>query len=104
MRTLVLALLLSTTLFAQSQAEISVAGNVPRPLTLRTEDLAKMPRAKIAAYDGVWLHEILTKAGLEPGLDRAGYIVASGSDGYRAVFSLGRSRSDGHGHPDSRGR
>ena len=49
--TLVLALLLSSTLFAQSQAAISVAGNVPRPLTLRTEDLAKMPRARIAAYD-----------------------------------------------------
>ncbi len=91
MRTLVLALLLSATLLAQSQTEISIAGNVPRPLTLRTEDLAKMPRAKIAAYDGVWLHEILTKAGLEPGLDRAGYIVASGSDGYRAVFSLGEA-------------
>ena len=88
MRTLFLALLLSTTLFAQSQATISVGGNVPRPVTLTTEDLAKMPRARIAAYDGVWLHEILTKAGLEPGTDRAGYIVASGSDGYRAVFSL----------------
>jgi len=88
MRTLVLALLLSTTLIAQSQATISVAGDVPRPLTLRTEDLAKMPRAKFAAYEGVWLHEILTKAGLESGFERPGYIVATGSDGYRAVFSL----------------
>ena len=50
-----------------------------------------MPRAKIAAYDGVWLHEILVKAGLEPGSDRAGYIVAFGSDGYRAVFSFGEA-------------
>ena len=76
---------------AQSQASISVVGNVPRPLTLTLDDLAKMPRTKIGAYDGVWLHEILTKAGLEPGSDRAGYIVASGADGYSMVFSLGES-------------
>ena len=88
MRTLALSLLLSTALLAQSPASISVAGNVPRPLTFTVEDLAKMPRAKLASYEGVWLHEILTKAGLEPGLDRPGYIVATGADGYRALFSL----------------
>ena len=91
MRTLVTGVLLSTILLAQSQASISVAGDVPRPLTLTTEDLAKMPRAKFGAYDGVWLHEILTKAGFEAGLDRPGYIVAFASDGYRAVFSLGEA-------------
>jgi DMSO/TMAO reductase YedYZ molybdopterin-dependent catalytic subunit len=88
MRTLELGLVLTTMLLVQSQASISVAGNVPRPLTLTTEDLAKMPRARVVAYEGVWLHEILTKAGLVHGSDRPGYIVVSGADGYRAVFSL----------------
>jgi len=88
MRTLLAGLLLSTILLAQSQSSISVAGNVPRPLNLTLEDLAKMPRAKVGTYDGVWLHEILTKAGFEAGSDRPGYVVAFASDGYRAVFSL----------------
>ena len=91
MRTLILALLLPAVVWAQSQASISVVGNVPRSLTLTLEDLAKMPRTKVGAYEGVWLHEILTKAGLEPGSDRAGHIVASGADGYLAVFSLGEA-------------
>jgi DMSO/TMAO reductase YedYZ molybdopterin-dependent catalytic subunit len=91
MKTLIPGLLLSTILLAQPQASISVVGNVPRLLTLTTEDLAKMPRARIVAYEGVWLHEILTKAGLEAGSDKVGYIVASASDGYRAVFSLGEA-------------
>jgi DMSO/TMAO reductase YedYZ molybdopterin-dependent catalytic subunit len=90
MRTLVAVLLLSTTLLAQSLPSISVSG-VPRPLTLTTEDLAKMPRAKVGAYEGVRLHEILTKAALELGADRPGYILVSGSDGYRALFSLGEA-------------
>ena len=86
-----LGLLLTTVLLAQSQTSISVAGDVPRPLTLTREDLAKMPRAKVVAYEGVWLHEILTKAGLEQGSDRPGYIVVSASDEFRAVFSLGEA-------------
>lgn len=91
MRALVFSLFLSLIVSAQSQASISVVGSVPRPLTLTLDDLAKMPRTKVGTYEGVWLHEILTKAGLEPGSDRAGYIVASGADGYRSVFSLGEA-------------
>jgi hypothetical protein len=90
-RTSLIALLLTTSLAAlaaQSAATISVTGNVPTPLILKAEDLAKLPRAKVAAYEGVWLHEILAKAGLAPGNEQAGYVVATAADGYRAVFSL----------------
>jgi hypothetical protein len=66
-----------------------------------------MPRAKAVpdnngiqtTYEGVWLSDILKKAGvpLSPGMRGAvlaGYIVASASDGYQVVFSIGELDPD----------
>jgi DMSO/TMAO reductase YedYZ molybdopterin-dependent catalytic subunit len=83
-----LTLLLSATLWAQAGATVSVTGNVPQPQTLTVAEFGKLPRAKVGMYEGVWLHEMLSKAGLVLGSDQAGYVVATAADGYRALFSL----------------
>jgi len=93
--------------FGQQAPSISVTGSVKQPLTLTAADLAAMPRAKAVTdnngiqttYEGVWLSDILKKAGvpLGPGLRGpalAGYIVASASDGYQVVFSIGELDPD----------
>jgi DMSO/TMAO reductase YedYZ molybdopterin-dependent catalytic subunit len=80
---------------------IEVSGAVATPLTLTADDLAKMPRAKVTAksqgveviYEGVWLHDVLAKAGAPQGEKLrgkalAGYVLASAQDGYQVVFSL----------------
>src|ERR1700683_4565904 len=79
----------------------TVTGAVKTPLTLTTADLAKMPRASVKSmsggiettFEGVWLHEILKRAGAPLGGDLRGkalasYIVADAKDGYEVVFSL----------------
>jgi DMSO/TMAO reductase YedYZ molybdopterin-dependent catalytic subunit len=89
-------LLFTAASFAQGDV-LSVTGNVKQPLKLTTADLEKMPRAVAATinsgvvttFEGVWLNEILKKAGFPPGEDLAGYVLASAADGYRVVFSLG---------------
>lgn len=45
-------------------------------------------------YEGVWLHEVLKKAGVPQGGELrgkalAGYVLAEAQDGYQVVFSLG---------------
>ncbi len=96
-----------TTPAAQGAATISVTGAVAQPLTLTAEMLAAMPRAKATTssngietvYEGVWLSDILKKAGLPLGNGLRGaalstYVVASASDGYQVVFSLGELDPD----------
>ena len=69
---------------------------------LSADDLAKMSRATVkttsggmeTAYEGVWLHEILKKAGVPLGSELRGkalssYVLAEAQDGYQVVFSLG---------------
>lgn len=81
--------------------ELRVEGAVKSPLTLQATDLAKLPRASVETnndgiavkYEGVWLHELLKRAGAPGGTDLRGkalasYLVASASDGYQAVYSL----------------
>jgi DMSO/TMAO reductase YedYZ molybdopterin-dependent catalytic subunit len=81
---------------------VQITGAVKQALTLSTDDLAKMPRASAritnngmeTVYDGVWLHEILKKAGVPLGSELRGkalasYVIAEGQDGYQVVFSLG---------------
>lgn len=83
-------------------ATIQVTGVVKQPLTLTADGLAKMPRASVktisngmeTAYEGVWLHEILKRAGAPQGAALrgkalAGYVLAEAQDGYQVVFSLG---------------
>ena len=102
------ALLLSSAAIAQQATpSLSVTGAVKQPLTLTASDLAAMPRAKAVTdnngiqtmYEGVWLSDVLKKAGvpLGPGLRGAalaGYVLASASDGYQVVFSIGELDPD----------
>src|SRR5262245_61753252 len=86
----------------QSTPTISVTGAVAKPLTLTAADLAQMPRATATTtnggietrYEGVWLHEILRKAGVPLGEALRGkalttYVLAEAQDGYQVVFSIG---------------
>jgi DMSO/TMAO reductase YedYZ molybdopterin-dependent catalytic subunit len=91
----------------QSEYAIRVIGDVEQPLTLTAAHLAKMPRASLPnrnntierAWEGVWLSEILKRAGVPMGTALRGsalaaYVVVSGSDGYQVVFSLGELDPD----------
>ena len=86
----------------EAPATLEVSGAVKQPLTLSAADLAKMPRSSVTTtnngmetvYEGVWLHEILKKAGVPQGSELRGkalasYVLASASDGYQVLFSLG---------------
>jgi DMSO/TMAO reductase YedYZ molybdopterin-dependent catalytic subunit len=98
---------LASFVFAQSSPSISVTGAVRQPLTLTAADLAKMPRASAKAannsfgivYEGVWLSDVLKKAGVPLGGELRGaalssYVIASASDGYQVVVSLGELDPD----------
>jgi hypothetical protein len=85
------------------EAALAVTGDVATPLTLKADDLAKMPRDKVSIteqdgakveYEGVPLREILQRAGAPVGNQLRGkaltsYILAKAQDGYQVVFSLG---------------
>jgi DMSO/TMAO reductase YedYZ molybdopterin-dependent catalytic subunit len=95
------ALLLTAALLAQSEAKLTISGDISAPLTLTSADLAAMPRETIELteeeggkfkYEGVPVQEILKKAGLPASIRGkllATYILASAKDGYQVVFSLG---------------
>jgi DMSO/TMAO reductase YedYZ molybdopterin-dependent catalytic subunit len=85
---------------AQGQ-ELRVEGAVKSPMSWTAEDLAKLPRASVetrndgiaARYEGVWLHDLLKRAGAPSGAELRGkalasYLIASASDGYQVVYSL----------------
>lgn len=102
-RCLVLGLLAASCLAAQdAPATVQVTGAVKQALTLSADDLAKMPRATVkttsggmeTVYEGVWLHDVLKKAGVPQGGELRGkalssYVLAEAQDGYQVVFSLG---------------
>jgi len=103
----ILLLLCVAASYARQTATISVTGDIPRPLMLTAMDLGSMPRAKATIsnngidtiYEGVWLSDVLKKAGvpLGPnlrGAPLAGYILASAADGYQVVFSIGELDPD----------
>ncbi len=84
----------------QSAPSITVSGAVAPPLTLTAADLAAMPRQTVTTnnngiatvYEGVWLSDVLKKAGAPLGAGMRGpalsmYVLASASDGYQVVFS-----------------
>jgi DMSO/TMAO reductase YedYZ molybdopterin-dependent catalytic subunit len=111
-RCLLLGLLAASLLSAQdasssaqvttaAKQELQVTGAVKQPLTLTADDLAKMPRASVkttssgmeTVYEGVWLTDVLKKAGVPQGGDLRGkalatYVLASADDGYQVLFSL----------------
>ena len=91
----------------QNVASVSVVGAVPQPLSLTAADLANMPRATVpmmnngieTTYEGVWVSDILKKAGIRLGEALRGpalatYVLASASDGYQVLFSLGELDPD----------
>jgi DMSO/TMAO reductase YedYZ molybdopterin-dependent catalytic subunit len=107
LRSVALTLLLSFAAFAQEAATpasttLIIGGDIPTPLTLKVEDLAKMPRQTIVLteadgskteYEGVALVEILKRAGAPVGKGLRGnalasYVVAKAHDGYQVVYSL----------------
>jgi DMSO/TMAO reductase YedYZ molybdopterin-dependent catalytic subunit len=103
-RRLWLSALLAAGLLAAQEAQpsLQISGAVKQPLTLTADDLAKMPRASVrttsngmeTVYEGVWLHEVLKRAGVPQGealrgKALAGYVLAEAQDGYQVVFSLG---------------
>jgi hypothetical protein len=101
-RGLVLVLVAACLLPAQdSEPAVQVTGAVKQALTLTAGDLAKMPRASVrtsnngmeTVYDGVWLYEVLKRAGVPQGSELRGkaltsYVLAEAQDGYQVVFSL----------------
>jgi len=103
MRSLLCVVAFAAPLAAQEPApSIAVTGAVAKPLTLTAADLASMPRATVTTtsdgmstiYEGVWVSEVLKKAGVALGSALRGaalstYVVASAPDGYQVVFSLG---------------
>ena len=103
-RRLCLAVVLMAGAFwAQDAAPtVQVTGEVKQTLTLTADDLAKMPRASVkttnngieTVYEGVWLHEVLKRAGVPQGAALRGkaltsYVLAEAQDGYQVLFSLG---------------
>ncbi len=104
-RLLVFGIFVGQVLYGQdAQQSIQVTGAVRQTLNLTQDDLAKMPRASVrttnngmeTAYEGVWLHEVLKKAGVPQGSELrgkalSGYVMAEAQDGYAVVFSLGET-------------
>jgi len=97
----------ATPVVAQTAPSVAVTGAVSQPLSLTAADLAAMPRASVTTnsngiattYEGVWLADVLKKAGVPFGAGMrgaalSGYVVASASDGYQVVFSLGELDPD----------
>jgi DMSO/TMAO reductase YedYZ molybdopterin-dependent catalytic subunit len=103
-RRTVFGLLVSMGLLSAQEpaASVQVTGAVKQTLNLTPDELAKMPRASVktssngmeTVYEGVWLHEVLKRAGVPQGAELRGkalasYVLASAQDGYEVVFSLG---------------
>lgn len=97
---LLAVLLLAGALDARQTASIAITGTAA--LTLTAADLAQMPRAAVNVtsggmeirYEGVWMHEVLKKAGVPLGEQLRGkalttYVLAEAQDGYQVVFSVG---------------
>lgn len=91
---------------AQTPA-LAITGAVTKPVSLTAADLQKLPRAKADAvsngvtttYEGVWLRDVLKHAGVPLGAGMRGhalasYVLATASDGYRVLFSLGEIDGD----------
>ena len=86
-----------------ASSELTIRGDIPAPLILKADDLARMPRETVSVadqdgtrvnYAGVTLREILKRAGAPLGKDLRGkalasYVLAKAHDGYQVVFSLG---------------
>jgi DMSO/TMAO reductase YedYZ molybdopterin-dependent catalytic subunit len=93
---------------APPAAVLAVEGDIPSPVSLTADDLAKMPRetASVPApdgtkivYEGVTLLAVLQKAGAPFGKQLRGkvlstYVRAKAMDGYEVIFTLGELDPD----------
>lgn len=87
---------------AQTEASVSVQGEVLHPLVLKAADLASMKRLEVTVqdeqgnsqtYSGVALADILGAAGVTMGKQLKGenmskYLLVKSGDGYAVLFSL----------------
>jgi DMSO/TMAO reductase YedYZ molybdopterin-dependent catalytic subunit len=103
-KALVFLLLLSAGCLAQSgdKAVLNISGEVLKPLTLRVEDISKLPQMKLTAkdrdgndheYSGAALHEVLKAAGVTLGSQLRGenlakYVLVTAADNYQVVYAL----------------
>jgi DMSO/TMAO reductase YedYZ molybdopterin-dependent catalytic subunit len=101
-RILALAGICAGNALSQAPAILTISGDVPSPLQLKAEDLAKMPRETVSVneqdgtsvqYEGVPLREILKRAVAPLGKELRGkalstYVLAKAHDGYEVVFAL----------------
>jgi DMSO/TMAO reductase YedYZ molybdopterin-dependent catalytic subunit len=103
-------ILFAVVLWAQAPpaAVLAVQGDIPSPVSLTADDLAKMPRqtASVPApdgskivYEGVTLLAVLQKAGAPFGKQLRGkvlstYVLAKAMDGYQVMFTLGELDPD----------
>jgi DMSO/TMAO reductase YedYZ molybdopterin-dependent catalytic subunit len=81
---------------------ITISGDLAKPISFTVAELKAMPRApmkvtdekgRTAAYDGVLLAEVLSRAGAAVGSTLKGkalssYVVVTARDAYQVVFSL----------------
>jgi hypothetical protein len=98
----------STTSTSAQSTTLLVTGAVAQDLHLSLDDLRKMPRKSVSTrdhdgqmhqYDGVPIGAALAKAGVPQGAALRGKsmaltVVAEGTDGYRAVFSVAELDDD----------
>ena len=103
-------ILLTGLLFAQAPTTpvLAVQGDIASPVSLTTDDLAKLPRQTVSVpapdgskivYEGVTLLAVLQKAGAPFGKQLRGkvlstYVLAKAMDGYQVVFTLGELDPD----------
>ena len=86
---------------------ITITGDIPGPVSLTAADLAALPRATVSTesngittqYSGVWMADVLRKARAPMGSGMRGsslsaYVIATATDGYQVVFSLGELDPD----------
>ncbi len=96
-------LLLLNAVFLHAADALVVKGDVEHELHLTAAAIRNLPHAEVTATDGhsgqkiafrgVWLSELLTRAGVPlgeklRGKELAAYILAEASDGYRVVLAL----------------
>src|SRR5262245_9754374 len=87
---------------ASPAAKLTVGGDVGKPLSLTPDDLKALPRSRVEVktedgavnvYEGVFVGELLKRAGVPLGNELRGnavatYVLASASDGYQALFAF----------------
>src|ERR1700679_2167310 len=93
---------------APPAAVLAIQGDIPSPLSLTADDLAKLPRQTVSVpapdgskivYEGVTLLAVLQKAGAPFGKQLRGkvlstYVLAKAMDGYQVIFTLGELDPD----------